>query len=125
MAMKVAHFVGLFDRLLGGSLHADDDKLEKLLRSAASHDGLSAAPQGLADRIAAAARSEPRRIPVGRASSSDVLDYLRRSHIVGASLASFSMGVAVAIFVFDARSTAFVQSVMTCVASAVTVGGYL
>ena len=125
MAIKVTRITGFIGRLLeGGSSRADSGEFEHVFKTAASHDGFSVAPQGLAERIVSTARSEPRRMPVDE-TSSDIRRFLRHFHVVGASLASFSVGLAVAVFVFDAQSTVFVHSIMTGIAKAVTAGGYL
>ena len=97
------------------------ERLEALLWRAAEADGLSRAPGGLADRIAAAALAAP----ASRPAVIDLSGFLLRPRIVGASLASFSMGAALAICLIDIRASALVRTLMVGVMQSVTTGGYL
>lgn len=97
------------------------EPLEALLRQAAEADGLSRAPGGLAERIATAALA----VPASRPAVIDLSGFLLRPRIVGALLASFSMGAALAICLIDIRASALVRTLMAGVMQSVTTGGYL
>lgn len=97
------------------------EPLEALLRRAAEADGLSRAPGGLADRIAAAATAAP----ASRPAVIDLSRFLLRPRILGASLASFSVGAALAVCLIDIQASALVRTLMVGVMQSVTTGGYL
>lgn len=107
----------LFHRRASGAR----EPLEALLRRAAEADGLSRAPGGLAGRIAAAALAAP----AARPALVDLSGFLLRPRIVGASLASFSAGAALAVCLIDVQASALVRTLMVGVMQSVTTGGYL
>ncbi|PKQ01728.1 MAG: hypothetical protein CVT73_21935 [Alphaproteobacteria bacterium HGW-Alphaproteobacteria-12] len=97
------------------------ESLEALLRRAAEADGFSRAPGGLAGRIADVALAAP----ASRPAAIDLSGFLLRPRIVGASLASFSMGAALAVCLIDIQAGALVRTLMVGVMQSVTTGGYL
>lgn len=108
-------------RLFPGRPAVAPEPLEALLRRAAEEDGLSRAPAGLADRVAAAVLAAP----VARPAPTDLPGFLLRPRIVGASLASFSAGAALAVCLIDIQANALVKTLMVGVMQSVTTGGYL
>ncbi|MEQ8267468.1 MAG: hypothetical protein RH982_09745 [Parvibaculum sp.] len=122
MAIEWERFAGfLKPRLFLRRPAVAQGPLEALLRRAAEEDGLSHAPGGLAERVAAAALAAP---PL-RPAAVDLSGFLLRPRLVGASLASFSVGAALAVCLIDIQASALVRTLMLGVMQSVTTGGYL
>ena len=101
--------------------------VEALLLRASEEDGLSRAPAGLAERVAAAALAAPPP-PLAQARRSatvDLSDFFMRPRIVGASLVSFSAGAALAVHLIYVQAGALVRMLMLGVMQSVTTGGFL
>lgn len=117
----------LKSRLFPGRAQPSRASIEPLLRQAAGEDGLSRAPGGLAERVVAAALAEPSSSSTQARDPApvDLYDFLMRPRIVGASLASFSAGAALAVHLIDVRAGALVRTLMLGVMQSVTTGGFL
>ena len=103
----------------------EDEKVERLLSRAALEDGQSRAPDGLTDRVVAAAFAD-RAVPGPESVSGfDLTSLLLKPRIVGASLASFSAGAVLAVILMDMQASALLTSLMWGLARSVTAGGYL
>ena len=122
---RIAEFLG--QRRSSRRSRSAQVSVEALLRRAAEEDGLSRAPAGLAERVAAAALAapSPRSAQAGRSAPVDLSDFLMRPRIVGASLVSFSAGAALAVHLIDIQAGALVTTLMLGVMQSVTSGGFL
>lgn len=121
MAIGWEGIVGSWTRRFSLRPAPGEGAVEALLRRAAEEDGLSRAPGGLAERIAAAAFAGP----AARSATIDLSGFLLRPRIVGASLASFSAGAVLAVCLIDIQAGALVRTLMLGVMQSVTTGGYL